>query len=105
MEAFTGLYFFFLVLVLCLCVSGCGGDEDEVRKPVSFVSAVPPGGELPANGAITVTFDGPPRDVRVSAGIVTVSGNTATITGPFTPGALTVTITWADGSQSLNYHP
>lgn len=84
---------------------GCGSDEDreENRVPVSFVSAHPPGGALPANGTIIVTFDGKPEDVTVSAGTVTVAGKTATITGPFTPGPLALTITWKDGTQALNY--
>ena len=69
----------------------------------AFVSAAPPGGEIAANGSITVTFDNAPADVTVSAGTVTVAGKSATITGPFTPGALALTITWADGTQALNY--
>ena len=92
-----------LLLILCFCVVGCGGDEEEYREPVSFVSAAPPGGEIAANGTITVTFDNSPADVTVSAGTVTVAGKTATITGPFTPGPLALTITWADGTQTLNY--
>ena len=94
-----------LLLILCLCVAGCSSDEegDEYRKLVSFVSAAPPGGEITANGTITVTFDNAPIEVRVSAGTVIVAGKTATIAGPFTPGPLALTITWADGTQGLNY--
>ena len=81
--------------------------ETEVRDvPVNFatfVSATPPGGEIGANGSITVTFDNAPTDVTVSAGTVTVAGKSATITGPFTPGPLALTITWADGTQALTY--
>ena len=84
---------------------GCGGDSEteEEAAPAAFVSANPPGGEIAANGTITVTFDNAPADVTVSAGTVTVAGKSATITGPFTPGALALTITWADGTQALNY--
>ena len=92
-----------LLLILCLCVTGCGSDEDEYREPVSFVSAHPPGGEVPHDNTITVTFDNPPRDVSVSAGTVKVVGKKAIISGPFTPGQLEITITWSDGSQALNY--
>ena len=92
-----------LLLILCFCVAGCGSDEEEYREPVSVVSAVPPGGEIAANGTITVTFDNAPAAVTVSAGTVTVAGKTATITGPFTPVPLALTITWADGIQVLNY--
>ena len=70
---------------------------------VRFISATPPGGEIAANGTITVTFDNAPADVTVSAGTVIVAGKTATIVGPFTLGPLALTITWADGTQTLNY--
>lgn len=84
---------------------GCGDDDpgEEEAAPANFVSATPPGGEIAANGSITVTFDNAPADVTVSAGTVTVAGKSATIAGPFTPGALALTITWADGTQTLNY--
>lgn len=39
----------------------------------------------------------------MSAGTLIASGKTATITGPFTSGPLTLTLTWADGTQVLNY--
>ena len=86
-------------------IVGCGGDSEttEEAAPAAFVSAAPPGGEIAANGSITVTFDNAPADVTVSAGTVTVAGKTATITGPFTPGPLALTVTWADGTQALNY--
>ena len=87
-------------------IVGCGGDseEEEEAAPANFVSATPPGGDIAANGSITVTFDNAPADVTVSAGTVTVAGKSATITGPFTPGALALTITWADGTQALTYN-
>ena len=73
-------------------------------EPAAFVSASPAaGGEVAANGTITVTFDNAPADVTVSAGTVTVAGKTATVTGPFTPSALALTVTLADGNQTLNY--
>ena len=85
-------------------LAGCGDiDDTDEPVPVHFVSATPPGGEIAANGTIMVTFDNPPTDVTVSAGTVTVAGKTATIAGPFTPGPLPLTLTWADGIQMLNY--
>ena len=86
-------------------IVGCGsGDEaTEEAALVNLVSAIPPGGEISVNGSITVTFDDTPADVTVSAGTVTVVGKTATITGPFTPGLLALTVTWADGTQALTY--
>ena len=98
-----------LLLASLLTVSilaGCGGDDSDSEERVAsanFVSANPPGGEIAANGSITVTFDNAPSDVTVSAGTVTVAGKSATITGPFRPSALALTITWADGTQALNY--
>ena len=90
---------FALLLTGLLTVSmltGCGGDDDgdEEAPPANFVSANPPGGDIAANGTITVTFDDAPSDVTVSAGTVTVAGRSATITGPFRPGPLVLTLTW-----------
>ena len=86
-------------------LAGCGDDDILTDEPVpaNFVSATPPGGEIAANGTITLTFDNPPADVTINQGTVTVTGKTATIAGPFTPGLLALTITWADGIQELNY--
>ena len=92
-------------LLVVFVLVGCGSDEDveNEKMPVSFVSANPPGGcALAANASITLTFDGEPEDVRVSAGTVIVAGKTVTIVGPFFP-VLALTITWADGIHVLNY--
>ena len=99
---------FALLLAALFAVSmviGCGESDDGETEsaPAAFVSASPAGGEIAANGSITVTFDNAPGDVTVSAGAATVAGKTATITGPFTPGPLALTVTWADGAQTLNY--
>ena len=100
---------FALLLAALFAVSlivGCGSDSDTAEEPAAaaFVSANPPtGGEIAANGSITVTFDNSPADVTASVGTVTVAGKTATIAGPFTPGPLALTVTWADGNQALNY--
>ena len=75
-----------------------------IRTPAAFVSANPTiNSELAANDAITFTFDNLPEDVTVSTGIATVTDKTVEITGPFDPGALALTVTWADGVQTLNY--
>ena len=50
-----------------------------------------------------MTFDHPPEDVTVSDGVATITDNTVTIAGPFTPGTLTLAVTWADGSETLTY--
>ena len=75
-----------------------------IRPFVTFVSADPESGtEITKNNSITLTFDNPPEDVSVSTGVATTDGNTVTITGPFTPGTLELTITWADGTETLSY--
>lgn len=90
------------ILASCGCDDGFAIDDPV---PVKFVRATPaePGGEIAANGTITVTFDNPPAGVEVSAGTVTVVGKIATITGPFALGPLGLTIDWADGTRTLNY--
>ncbi len=102
---------FVLLLTGLLAVSmlaGCGGDDDTDEPiPVNFVSAIPPDGEIAANGTITVTFDNTLTDLNLTIsrgdGTITVSGRTATIHGPFTPGSLALTLAWTDGTQVLNY--
>ena len=89
------------ILDLVLVASHLG---ETVEPSVAFVSVDPASGaELTMNDSITLTFDNPPDDVTVSTGVATVTDNTVTITGPFTPGTLELTITWADGSQTLSY--
>ncbi len=99
-----------LLLVSLLTVSmliGCGADDDigeEETVPANFVSASPPNGsEIAANGSITLTFDNAPTDVTVSTGVAAPSGKTVTVTGPFIFGPLNLTVTWADGTQTLTY--
>ena len=75
-----------------------------IRPPAVFVSANPAvQSEIAVDDTITLTFDNPPEDVTVSTGEVAVTDKTVEITGPFDPGALTLSITWTDGSQTLNY--
>ena len=92
-----------LAVLFLTTLIACSRAIKEVPPIANFVSAHPPGPCRPANEIITVTFDHPPRDVTVSAGTVTVSDNTATITGPFPPNLSVLTITWTDGTQALNY--
>ena len=75
-----------------------------VRPPVAFVSANPAvGSQLTVNDTLSFTFDNPPEDVTVSTGVAKVTDKTVEITGPFDPGALALTITWTDGTQTLDY--
>ena len=75
-----------------------------VRPPVAFVSVSPvAASQLEINDTVTLTFDNIPADVTVSTGVATIVDKTVTITGPFDPGALALTVTWADGTQTLTY--
>ena len=99
----------FAALFALSLVVGCGGGDDEddaAAADAAFSSAAPASGDLAANGSITVTFDNDPGDVTASAGTVSGAGKTRTIAGPFTPGALSLTITWTngDGSHTLTYN-
>ena len=99
----------FAALFALSLIVGCGGDDDDDGGEVpaaAFSSATPASGDLAANGTITVTFDNDPGEVTVSAGTITTSGKSRTITGPFTPGALSLTLTWTngDGSHTLTYN-
>ena len=100
-------------LLVCLCCAlsmiGCGGDDEE-EKPlepvkVNFVSVNPtPGSTLEPDATLLLTFDGTPAGVSVNIGQATVAGETVTLSGPFSPGNLTLTITWEDGEQTLTYN-
>ena len=99
-----------LLLAGLLAVSmlaGCGGGENgngDAAAPAAFVSANPPSGStIAANASITLTFDNAPADVTVSPGAAAPAGKTVTVSGPFTPGPLTLSVTWADGSTTLTY--
>ena len=102
---------FALVLAALFALSlvvGCGGgeEEEEAAADAAFASATPASGDLASNGSITVTFDNDPGTVTASAGAVSGAGKTRTIAGPFTPGALSLTLTWTngDGSHTLTYN-
>ena len=92
------------VLDLVLVASNLGAVVEERTPPAAFVSAHPASGAIIyANASVTVTFDNSPPNLSVSVGSVTVAGKTATIAGPFAPGLHAFTLTWDDGTQTLNY--
>ncbi len=92
---------------LALTVTWTDGSQTlnyTIRPPVAFVSANPAvQSRLTVDDTITLTFDNLPEAVTVSTGTATIADKTVTITGPFDPGALALTVTWTDGSQTLNY--
>ena len=97
----------FDVGALALTITWADGTQTlnyTIRPLAAFVSANPAANaKLAVDDTITLTFDNPPEDVTVSTGVATVTDKTVSITGPFDAGALTLTITWADGTQTLNY--
>ena len=92
---------------LALSVTWADGTQTlnyTIRPPAAFVSATPTANsEIAVDDTITLTFDNPPEDVTVSTGEVAVTDKTVEITGPFDPGTLALSVTWADGTQTLNY--
>ena len=92
---------------LTLTITWTDGTETldyTIRTPAAFLSANPAtNAKLTADDTITLTFDNMPEDVRVSTGIATVTDKTVSIMGPFDVGALALTVTWADGTQTLDY--
>ena len=79
-------------------------DETPPPVTVNFVSADPPDGStIKPDATITVTFDDFPSNVDVTQGAVGIADRTATISGPFPIGPLSLNITWADGVQRLTY--
>ena len=92
---------------LALTITWTDGSQTlnyTIRPPAAFVSANPAvQSQLTMDDTITLTFDNPPEVVTVSTGTATIADKTVTITGPFDPGALALTVTWTDGSQTLNY--
>jgi formylglycine-generating enzyme required for sulfatase activity len=96
---------FILICLSTIYTVSCGTREDDAEiTPVGLVSAEPvDGSTINVNGIITVTFNDIPENVFVNIGVVKRVGTTVTIAGPFTPGSLTLTITWGDGQQTLTY--
>lgn len=93
-----------LVIFMLVSIVADESDSEEKTPPAALVSADPPSGSrIAVNRNITLTFDNAPTDVVVSGYTGTVSGKTTTILSPFTPGALALTVTWANGTQTLKY--
>ena len=99
----------FIAGPLALTITWADGTQAQtltytVKSPVAFVGVDPRiDSELTMNDTITFTFDSPPDDVTVNAGIATINGKIVTIKGPFTPGPLNLTISWNDGSLTFTY--
>lgn len=85
----------------------CAGDDDIVEEPspvTKLISTTPPSGStIAANASIIITFGNIPAELKVSAGLVAASGKIVTVSGPFTPGPLSLVVNWVDGSTTLAY--
>ena len=105
MKILLRLLGFALACLFVVYIVSCGTreDDDEIT-PVGLVNAEPADGNtIDVNGIITLTFEDIPENVSVNVAVVKRLGTTVTISGTFSPGPLTLTITWADGEQTLNY--
>ncbi len=92
---------FSIAIVFLIGMTGCNTEEAE---PVAFTQVVPANhSTIQADTTIVATFDGTPTDVNVTGGKFSAAGAAVTITGPFTPGTLNLTVTWSDGTQPLTY--
>ena len=92
-----------LDLVLVTQYLGVSIDPAIQRRSTYFVTAIPPGGSIYPHDSIRLHFDDIPRGLTVSRGRAVITGKIVTVSGPFTSGPLTLTVTWADGIQMLKY--
>ena len=96
----------FVCISICLAVLFLSGMDgcNIGGEPVAFVEATPADGStIQPDATIIATFDASPTDLSVTGGTLSLSETTATIVGPFTPGALTLVLTWSDGTMTLTY--
>ena len=74
------------------------------RDQAGMLNVNPPdSGNLKANDTITVRFAYNPGEVTASVGVVSGSGKTRTITGPFETGDLVVQFWWTNGDRDLSH--
>ncbi len=88
-----------LVHLFTTLIIGCGEDD-----PIEIESVNPPDGSIiNTDTTITVSFSNAPVNLAISKGQVNTSGNTATISGPFTLGQLNIELSWEGGNRQLTY--
>ena len=74
------------------------------KSNATFVSAHPPSGSTIAHKAsITLIFNNTPASIRVSPGNARIQGRMVIVYGPFTPGLISLAVSWYDGSTTLTY--
>ncbi len=86
-------------LMIIVSMLGCGTED-----PVAFVEVTPTDGStILTDTRIIITFDGVPLELSVTGAKFSLSDTNVTLTGPFTPGALNLVLTWSDGETTLTY--
>ena len=111
LSGYPIFFVFFITAFSCFVLVSCSieditsGDEE---KPVTLLKAVPPDGStIPQTKSIQLTFDGRPTGLTVSGSEVSIVGLGTHLTiespGQFPHGALSLVLTWADGTRTLNY--
>ena len=89
------------------CVKPINLDEEKVEPDtVKFVSVNPPSGiTIQSDAILSITFDGPPGEIKANRGRITSSANnTVTITGPFRSKDLILKIDWMTGTHNINLY-
>ena len=108
MKTPINLFVFTTIYLFLITFLGCGsdtGDEEVVELgPVKFKSARPENGStIHPDESIIAIFTGTPENLTTVPGTIEQPKNRTTITGPFTLGDITIELTWADGTQTLEY--
>ncbi len=103
MKAYINRFTLICLGIAIIFLSGMDGCNTE-EELATFVQATPGNGStIQEDEDIIVTFNMPPEGLTVTGGEFSLSGTSMTITGPFTPGTLNITLTWTGGAQALTY--
>ncbi len=80
---------------------GCG---EEAEDTIVIQSVNPPDGStIFTNSTISITFERTPRNLTVSDGEFTLTGDTVSIIGPFPMGNLEIELNWDGGNRTISY--
>jgi hypothetical protein len=101
--------FIVLSIGLIVCLTGCGADEDEEEQQQAKLLETNPvnGGNISANGSISLTFDSAVNEVKINGISAELAGNIATWKGQnLQVGSQSFRIEWVDangnsGSQDM----
>lgn len=108
-KLFRAFALMMAVMLVAVFVVGCGDDDDDdtTETPATVTATTPAdGGQIAANGTLTITFDNPPGDVTVNGSPATVTGKTATwtATGLTAGQSASIAIAWTiagGGSKTI----